>query len=128
MKNQNREEESSSIDPNLLNFVSKSWGNYCSSCGHKKPDNNLKVLKKLGPATQLISECGKCGMKTMITALPNLGMQINQIRNDLNTKEFEVFNLPITPDDYLNFYNEIKSVSFTNDLINIISTKNNGKK
>lgn len=129
MKNQSsNKEDANSIDPNLMNFITKSWGNYCSACGHKKNEDSLKVLRKVGQATQLISECDNCGMKTMITALPNLGMQINQIRNDLNTKEFELFTLPITADDYLNFYNEIKSIDNTSDLINKISTKNHEPK
>lgn len=116
-------QESNSIDPNLMSFITKSWGNFCSACGHKKGETSLKILRKIGLATQLVSECDNCGMKTMITALPNFGMQVNQIRNDLNTKEFEIFTLPITADDYLNFYNEIKSVNRTSDLINIIKKK-----
>lgn len=116
----NQDNMDNPTDKNLINFVSKSWGSFCSSCGSKKDEASLKVLRKVGPATQLISECTSCGMKTMITALPNLGMQINQIRSDLNSKEIENFILPVTPDDYLNFYNRVKSVDSANDLIKII--------
>lgn len=108
------------IDKSLLDLIAKNWGSYCPSCGAKKDLANLKIVRKLGPATQILSECEKCSMKTLITAFPNLGMHINQIRTDLNSNEFERFASPITLDDYLDFYNKIKNITSVNDLINTI--------
>lgn len=113
--------EDSKVNKDLMDLISKSWGNYCSSCGEKKDPSKLKVFRKIGPATQILSECEKCGLKTILTIIPNLGMQISQIRSDISPQEFERFQGPITSNDYLDFYNESRNVSTTNDLIKLIN-------
>jgi hypothetical protein len=110
-----------SIDKNLVDLIAKNWGTFCSSCGAQKDLAKLRTFKKVGPATQILSECEKCGMKTLITAFPNLGMHINQIRNDLNSEEFERFSAPITSNDYLDFYNEIKNVTHSDKLMQLLN-------
>ena len=114
-------DEYSEIDKNLLDLIAKNWGSYCPSCGAQKDLDKLKIIRKMGSATQILSECEQCGMKTIITAFPNLGMHINQIRTDLNTSEIERFTSPVTSEDYLDFYNKVKKVQNTNDLINMIN-------
>ncbi len=110
------------LDGKIKEMISKSWGNYCSSCGAKKDAGKLKIFKKVGPATQILSECEECGLKTLITVIPNIGMQINQIRTDIvDPQEFERFNGPVTTNDYLNFYNSTKDIRTASDLINAIN-------
>jgi hypothetical protein len=110
------------MDDKWMELISKSWGNFCSSCGTKKDPSKLKVFRKVGPATQVLSECESCGLKTIITVIPNVGMQINQIRTDVTSpQEFEKFNTPVTPNDYLDFYNQTKDINTINDLIKLIN-------
>jgi hypothetical protein len=101
--------------------IGKTWGNYCSSCGALKDMANLKFIKKLGPSMQFLSECEACGLKTVISLMPNLGMQVTQIRTDVNQDEFEKFNSPITSNDYLEFYQGIKKLSKAQDLIKFLN-------
>jgi hypothetical protein len=109
------------LDQNWIDLITKNWGRYCSSCGTEKDLSKLKVFRKVGPATQIISECESCGLKTLITAIPNIGMQISQLRSDIaDPQELERLTSPITSNDYLNFYNATKDVKNTNELINII--------
>lgn len=124
MSNLNQNKNSNPIDKNLLDLISKHWGAYCPSCGGKKDLNELKIIRKVGNVSQLLSECRGCGMKTFITAFPNLGMHISQIKSDLDGNEFSNFNAPITNEDYLNFYSATKNLSNLNDLINHINSKN----
>lgn len=112
------------IDQNWIDLIAKNWGRYCSSCGAQKDLSKLKIFKKIGPATQIISECESCGLKTLITAIPNLGMQISQLRTDIgDPQELEAFTSPITSSDYLDFYNESKKVKNMGDLLNLINKK-----
>jgi hypothetical protein len=118
-KNIPKKEEGNEIDQSWVDMISKNWGRYCSSCGVQKDMSKLKIFRKVGPATQIISECESCGLKTIITAIPNLGMQISQLRTDLtDTQELEKFSTPITTNDYLNFYNETKNINNVHDFIN----------
>ena len=100
--------------------ISKNWGNYCSSCGGLKDSNGLKLLRKVGPAMQFVSECTQCGLKTVITLMPNVGMQVTQLRNDVSPQEFENFDTPITSNDYLEFYRAIKDLEKAGDLIKFL--------
>lgn len=109
------------MDEKMMEMVSKSWGNFCSSCGAKKDPTKLKVLRKLGPATQVLSECEDCGLKTIITLIPNVGMQVHQVRTDVSPNEFDEFNTPVTSNDYLDFYNKTKNINNANDLIRLIN-------
>jgi len=101
--------------------IAKNWGNYCSSCGSLKEVNSLKLLRKIGVAIQFISECPSCGLKTVITLMPNVGMQVTQLRNDVTPQEFERFNSPITSNDYLEFYRAIKDFQTTSQLIKFLN-------
>lgn len=112
------------FDPNdnkLKEQISKNWGSYCPSCGALKDNSNLKFLKKVGPAAQFLSECQSCNLKTIITVVPNLGMQVTQLRTDITSQEFEKFNKPLDSNDYLEFYHEIKDLKTTKELINLLS-------
>jgi hypothetical protein len=115
------EEMDDKMDSKWMDLISKSWGNFCSSCGAQKDPAKLKVFRKVGPATQVLSECESCGLKTIITVIPNVGMQINQICTDVGPQEFDQFNSPVTSNDYLDFYNETKNIINTNDLIKLIN-------
>jgi hypothetical protein len=108
-------------DKKLIDIISKNWGSFCSSCGVEKDLTKIKVIKKTNSLTQVISECTNCGMKTLITAFPNLGMHINQLRTDIRANEFEKFTTPISSNDYLYFYNEIKDIVTSKDLLNLIN-------
>lgn len=119
--NEHVEEMDDKMDSKWMDLISKSWGNYCSSCGAQKDPSKLKVLRKVGPATQVLSECEACGLKTIITVIPNVGMQINQIRTDVTPQEFENFTTPVTSNDYLDFYNQTKNIMNTGDLIKLIN-------
>jgi hypothetical protein len=122
MANENyNEDRNEEMDSKWMELISKSWGNYCSSCGAQKDPTKLKVFRKVGPATQVLSECESCGLKTIITVIPNVGMQINQIRTDVSPQEFEHFNAPVTSNDYLDFYNETKNIDNASDLIKLIN-------
>src|SRR6476469_2297742 len=106
------------VDQNWVDLITKNWGKYCSSCGAEKDLSKLKIFKKVGPATQILSECESCGLKTLITAVPNLGMQISQLRTDIgDPQELENLATPVTSNDYLDFYNESKKIKNIHDLI-----------
>ena len=111
------------MDGKLKEQISKNWGNYCPSCGALKDNTNLKFLKKVGPASQFLSECDSCNLKTVITIVPNLGMQVTQLRTDISSHEFEKFSTPITSNDYLEFYHEIKELKTTEELIKLLSSQ-----
>lgn len=113
------EEMTEGVDKGLVELILKNWGKYCSSCGKPKDLSKMQVFRKMGPVTQIVSECEECGMKTLITSIPNLGMHINQIRTDMtDPKELGRLTTPVTSNDYLDFYNELKNIKSTADLIN----------
>ena len=105
------------IDPTWQDQIAKNWGNYCSSCGALKKNDSLKFLRKMGIALQYVSECENCGLKTVINLVPNLGMQVTQIRTDVTPKEFNKFTTPLTSNDYLEFYSEIKALDSADELL-----------
>lgn len=118
-------DENGMLDSNWIELIQKNWGKYCSSCGAQKDLTKMKIFRKIGPVTQIISECEKCGMKTLITSVPNIGMHINQIRTDMtDPNELERLTTPVTSNDYLNFYNEIKNIHSTKELINVLDKSN----
>ena len=111
------------LEKNLKEQIMKNWGSFCPSCGAQKDESTLTFLRKLGIASQFVSECHACGAKTVITVVPNLGMQVAQVRTDINSKEFEKFSTPITSNDYLEFYRNSKYLKTTEDLMNYLSDK-----
>lgn len=119
---QNREENTENqIDPRWKDQIAKNWGNYCSSCGAFKDGASLKYLRKMGFAHQYVSECTSCGLKTVISLIPNLGMQVTQVRTDISPNEFDKFGTPITSNDYLEFYTKIKDLSSAEDLMRYLN-------
>lgn len=108
------------MDDKLRDQISKNWGNFCSSCGSIKDQSSIKLLRKNGPLYQYISECNSCGLKTIINLIPNLGMQVTQMRTDISYNEISRFDKPITSHDYLEFYQQIKKVESAKDLINLL--------
>jgi hypothetical protein len=120
--NNNDLNEDNALDSNWVELIQKNWGKYCSSCGAEKDLTKMKVFRKVGPVTQIISECQNCGMKTLITSVPNIGMHINQIRTDMtDPAELERLTSPVTSNDYLNFYNETKNIMSTKELISMLN-------
>ncbi len=109
------------LDPKWKEQIAKNWGNYCSSCGSFKDTTSLKFLRKFGMSYQYISECTQCGLKTIITLIPNIGMQVTQIRTDVSPSEFDKFISPLTSNDYLEFYSRIKDLNSTSDLIKYLN-------
>jgi hypothetical protein len=109
------------IDPRWIDQINKNWGNYCSSCGAVKDNSKLKFIKKLGIAHQYVSECENCGLKTMLNIIPNLGMQVTQLRNDISPNEFKKLSEPVTNSDYLDFYSGMKNLNNADDLIGYLS-------
>lgn len=108
------------IDDAMKEQISKTWGNYCPSCGHLKDKSSIKLFRKSGPVYQYISECPNCGLKTIISLIPNLGMQVTQLHTDISYQEMANFNSPITSNDYLEFYKEIKKVVSVKELLSLI--------
>lgn len=108
------------VDNKWKEQIAKNWGNYCSSCGALKNSDTLKLLRKIGPAMQFVSECSSCGLKTIITLMPNVGMQVTQLRTDVTPQEFERFNKPVTSNDYLEFYRKVKDLKKVEDLIRFL--------
>jgi hypothetical protein len=109
------------IVKDLKEQILKNWGNFCPSCGALKDESTLKFLRSMGIASQFVSECPKCKSKTILTVVPNIGMQIAQIRTDINSNEFEKFSSPITSNDYLEFYRNSNYLKNTNDLITYLA-------
>lgn len=112
------------MEQEILDIVHKSWGSYCSSCGTKKSRTDLKVVKKVGPIMQIVSECKNCQLKTMISAVSTqlgLAVQVMQSRTDAKSNEFNKFAEKVTPYDYLDFYNQLKSIDNSRDLIGLIN-------
>lgn len=105
----------------LKDLIAKSWGNYCSSCGAHKGSDSLRLLRRIGPAVQFISECPLCGVKTVITLVPNMGMQITQLRNDISANEFDKFDSPLTSNDFLEFYKATKDIQTTDQLMKFLN-------
>jgi hypothetical protein len=105
-----------SENENIKNEIMKTWGRYCPACGSQKDKSSLKLIGKSGPAYQYISECHVCGLKTILNLVPNLGMQVTQLRTDVSVQEMNLFNQPLTSLDFLEFYARIKKVVTTKDL------------
>lgn len=123
--NNDQNTDNGNLDSNWIDLIQKNWGKFCSSCGAQKDLSKMRIFRKVGPVTQILSECENCGMKTLITSVPNIGMHINQIRTDMtDPNELERLSTPVTSNDYLNFYNEIKNIDTMNDLINVLKKSN----
>lgn len=121
MEDQNQNNQ---LDPRWQEQISKNWGNYCSSCGSLKNADSLKFMRRMGPAYQYVSECHSCGLKTVINLVPNLGMQVTQVRTDIKPSEFDEFIQPLNSNDYLEFYAKIKSLDSAEDLLNYFGIDN----
>jgi hypothetical protein len=122
LNNNNINGDNGALDSNWIDLIQKNWGKFCSACGAQKDLTKMKIFRKVGPVTQILSECENCGMKTLITSVPNIGMHINQIRTDMtDPNELERLTSPVTSNDYLNFYNEIKNLKSTSDLIKVLN-------
>lgn len=115
----NPNEGSNPTDENIKDQIMKTWGSYCSACGAMKDKSSLKLIGRNGPAFQYVSECHNCGLKTVLTFVPNLGMQVSQLRTDVSVQEMRLFNKPLTSYDFLEFYARMKKVNTINDLSNL---------
>ncbi|MCX8035152.1 MAG: hypothetical protein N3A71_02620 [Candidatus Dojkabacteria bacterium] len=100
----------------IIEQIKKNWGTYCSACGAKKTDDSFKVVDLQANVIKLISECPVCKQKTMINAVSNVGMQVSQIVTDLTMEEMNKFNRPLSNDDFLEFYSQIKNIEKAKDL------------
>lgn len=104
------------------------WGSYCPLCGYKKKSSDIKLLKVVpfgymgnGKIYYFSSVCQKCGIKNLFVFTPKWGIQMSQISSDALLEELmNKFFTPLTPDDYLNFYKQMKSVNSVSDLLRLI--------
>lgn len=120
--------QNENLEKSLKEQIMKNWGTFCPSCGAQKDESTLTFLRQMGIASQFVSECKTCGAKTVITVVPNLGMQVAQVRTDISSNEFEKFSSPITSNDYLEFYRDSKYLKTTQDLLNYLSDRADSEK